>query len=183
MKTAEHSNTEACDSLSPWIFMVSRGGLIVPTNEFLLDAENFEIEFNDFHGPFIKPMSVEYLLSGPEDKNKKSSNKKQKSAKKKKTTNEKRHFPFKKGTRIIDDFTNILVEKFGQKYDKKLLASFSKSRLNIRIKAEKTKLAEETAERLALKKKKRKTVRDQKQMGQLSNDGTRARKQQGQFQN
>ena len=187
MKTSEHTIDEAYDSLSPWIFMVSRGGLVVTSNEFLLDAEMFEIEFNDFHGPFTKPVSLEYVLPGPEEQKpateKKSTPKKEKSAKKKESTNEKRHFPFKEGTKIIDDFTSILVEKFGHKYDKKVLASFSKSRLNIRIKAEKVKLAEETAERLAANKKRRKTVRDQKQMGQLSNSDTRARKQQGQFQN
>ena len=39
------------DSLAPWIFHVSRGGLKVPRDEFLLDVEKFEKEFIDFHGP------------------------------------------------------------------------------------------------------------------------------------
>ena len=106
----------------------------------------------------------------------------------------KKYFPFKKGTRIIDDLTDILVQKYGEKYDKRVLADFSKTRLNIRIKAAKIKLREDNAARLAANKKKRqaklegnakkaKTVRDLKQQGQLSNSGTRELKQQGQFTN
>ena len=38
------------ESLAPWIFKLSRGGLKVPTNEFLSDMECFEYEFIKFHG-------------------------------------------------------------------------------------------------------------------------------------
>ena len=38
------------ESLAPWIFKISRGGLKVPTNVFLSDMECFEYEFIKFHG-------------------------------------------------------------------------------------------------------------------------------------
>ena len=37
-------------SLAPWIFHMSRGGLKVPRDEFLLDMEKFEQDFINFHG-------------------------------------------------------------------------------------------------------------------------------------
>ena len=63
------------------------------------------------------------------------------------------------------------------------MADFSKTRLNIRVRAAKIKLAEDNAERLEKNKKRRKTVRELKQLGQLTNSGTRELKQQGQFTN
>ena len=41
---------ERAESLAPWIFQLSRGGLKVPTNEFMSDMECFEYEFIKFHG-------------------------------------------------------------------------------------------------------------------------------------
>ena len=85
--------------------------------------------------------------------------------------------------------TEILVRKYGHKYERKILADFSKTRLNIRLKAAKIKLAEDNAERLERNRRKRrktsslKTTRDYKQLGQLTTSGTRAFKQQGQFTN
>ena len=38
------------ESLAPWIFMISNGGLTVPTNQFLLDVEKMDQAFNEFHG-------------------------------------------------------------------------------------------------------------------------------------
>ena len=40
----------ANESLAPWIFMVSKGGLTVPTNKFLLDVETMDKAFIAFHG-------------------------------------------------------------------------------------------------------------------------------------
>ena len=79
--------------------------------------------------------------------------------------------------------TEILVQKYGHKYERKILADFSKTRLNIRLKAAKIKLAEDNAERLEENRKRRKTTRDYKQLGQLTTSGTREFKQQGQFTN
>ena len=212
-KSGELSFSEKNDSFSPWIFMISNGGLTVSENDYYLDSELFEEEFNAFHGVFSRPISKAYWLYGPEEEAKRLSK-------------QKRHFPFKEGKKIIDDFTDILVTKFGDKYDRTLLSSFSKSRLNIRVKAEKTKLSEENAERLVANKKKRlaakaakenkealastqsngkkpvrakkkqlgvkkkplkgkkkKSVRELKQLAQLTNSDGRARKQLGQFLN
>ena len=38
------------ESLAPWIFMISKGGLTVPTNQFLLDVDKMDQAFNTFHG-------------------------------------------------------------------------------------------------------------------------------------
>ena len=38
------------ESLAPWIFMISKGGLTVPTNQFLLDVDKMDQAFNAFHG-------------------------------------------------------------------------------------------------------------------------------------
>ena len=171
-KTNEFTRTEANDSLTPWIFSISRGSLVVPDREFFLDAEKFEEEFNAYHEPFLPPINAYCLY----DANEKIEN----------SSNGKCHFPFKKGTKIIDGLTEILVRKFGHKYERKILADFSKTRLNIRIKAAKIKLAEDNAERLQKNQKRRKmqkTTRDWKQLGQLTNSGTRDFKQQGQFTN
>jgi hypothetical protein len=40
----------ANESLAPWIFMISKGGLTVPTNQFLLDVDKMDQAFNNFHG-------------------------------------------------------------------------------------------------------------------------------------
>ena len=40
----------AHESLAPWIFMVSKGALTVPTNQFLLDVETMDKAFIAFHG-------------------------------------------------------------------------------------------------------------------------------------
>ena len=171
-KTNEFTRTEANDSLTPWIFSISRGSLVVPDREFFLDAEKFEEEFNAYHGPFLPPINA-YRFYGANEKIENSSD-------------GKNHFPFKKGPKIIDGLTEILVQKYGHKYERKILADFSKTRLNIRIKAAKIKLAEDNAERLQQNQKRRKmqkTTRDQKQLGQLTNSGTREFKQQGQFTN
>ena len=172
-KSGELSATEANDSLTPWVYTISRGGLTVAYKDFYLDAELFEKEFNDFHGPFTRPISEVYWLHGPEEEAKRRSK-------------EKRHFPFKTGTRIIDDFTNVLVSKFGEnsdwveKYDRNILSSFSRSRLNIRVKAEKIKLREENVARLEANKKKRLEARVKKELAKLdssdSNDNS-AKKQ------
>ena len=179
-KTKEATQSEVNDSLTPWIFSISRGGFVTPNREFFLDSEKFEEEFNAFHG-FFEPRNDDYRFYGANEEIVNSSK-------------GKRYFPFKKGPRIVDDLTDILVQKYGGKYDKRVLADFSKTRLNIRIKAAKIKLAEDNAARLAANKKKRqaklegnakkaKTVRDLKQQGQLTNSGTRELKQQGQFTN
>ena len=170
-KSGEYSLTQAQDSLAPWIFMISRQGLTVPYNDFLLDSELFEAEFNAYHGPFSQNPSTHDVLFGPEPKGKGDAKKE-------------RYFPFKRGTRIIDELTNILIAKFGHKtYDHTIFKTFARSRLNIRIKAQKMRLDEEKAKRLADNKKRRLTTRDQKQMGQLSGSNGRGRKQLGQFQN
>ena len=130
--------------------MISNGGLTVSENYYYLDSELFEEEFNTFHGVFSRPISEVYWLYGPEEEAKRLSK-------------QKRHFPFKEGKRIIDDFTDILVNKFGDKYDRTLLSSFSSSRLNIRIKAEKIKLSEENAERSLANKKKRLAAKEKKE--------------------
>ena len=179
-KTKEATQSEVNDSLTPWIFSISRGGFVTPNREFFLDSEKFEEEFNAFHG-FFEPRNDDYRFYGANEEIVDSSK-------------GKKYFPFKKGPRIVDDLTDILVQKYGGKYDKRVLAHFSKTRLNIRIKAAKIKLAEDNAARLAANKKKRqaklegnakkaKTVRDLKQQGQLTNSGTRELKQQGQFTN
>ena len=168
-KTKEFTRTEANDSLTPWIFSISRGSLVVPDREFFLDAEKFEEEFNAYHGPFLPPINA-YQFYGANEKIENS-------------TDGKSHFPFKKGPKIIDGLTEILVRKYGHKYERKILADFSKTRLNIRVKAAKIKLAEDNAERLEKNRKRRKTTRDYKQLGQLTTSGTRAFKQQGQFTN
>ena len=168
-KTKKFTYTEANDSLTPWIFAISRGGLVVPDNEFFLDSEKFEEEFNAFHGSFLPPTDA-YCIYGQNEEIKKSSK-------------EERYFPFKKGPRIIDGLTDILFEKFGDKYDRRVLADFSKTRLNIRVRAAKIKLAEDNAERLEKNRKRRQTVRELKQLGQLTNSGTREYKQLGQFTN
>ena len=50
IKEQELTNVDATESLAPWIFMISKGGLTVPVNQFLLDVERMDKEFNDFHG-------------------------------------------------------------------------------------------------------------------------------------
>ena len=52
LKTSDDAwNWERTESLAPWIFQLSRGGLKVPENQFMLDMEKFEKCFIDFHGP------------------------------------------------------------------------------------------------------------------------------------
>ena len=49
LKTSDDSwNWERTESLAPWIFQLSRGGLKVPENQFMLDMEKFEKCFIDF---------------------------------------------------------------------------------------------------------------------------------------
>ena len=172
-KSGELTATEANDSLTPWVYNISRGGLTVAYKDFYLDAELFEKEFNDFHGPFTRPISEVFWLHGPEEEAKRLSK-------------EKRHFPFKTGTRIIDDFTNVLVSKFGEKsdwvekYERNILSSFSSSRLNIRIKAEKIKLCEENVARLEANKKRRLASKEKQELAKLvssdGNDGSAKKK-------
>ena len=52
LKTSNEKYEMAGDqnSLAPWIFHMSRGGLKVPRDEFLLDMEKFEQDFINFHG-------------------------------------------------------------------------------------------------------------------------------------
>ena len=50
IKSGDLTNVDASESLAPWIFLVSKGGLAVPVNQFLLDVERMDKEFNDFHG-------------------------------------------------------------------------------------------------------------------------------------
>ena len=52
-KSCEFTTAEANQSMAPWLFTLSKGGLHVPYNEFLDDMELFEAEFLLFHGfPF-----------------------------------------------------------------------------------------------------------------------------------
>ena len=48
------SNLPFCEkSLAPWVIHLSKGGLIVPSDEFLHACSNFEQEFLKFHGEEI----------------------------------------------------------------------------------------------------------------------------------
>ena len=43
-------NWDRTESVAPWVFEISRGGLMVPINEFMAHVEKFEEEFIKFHG-------------------------------------------------------------------------------------------------------------------------------------
>ena len=49
-KSAHLTIDDATESLAPWIFLISKGGLAVPKNQFLMDVERMDKEFNKFHG-------------------------------------------------------------------------------------------------------------------------------------
>ena len=49
-KSGDLCEVDAKESLAPWIYMISNGGLTVPHNQFLLDVEKMEEAFNLFHG-------------------------------------------------------------------------------------------------------------------------------------
>ena len=49
-KDCDYPASLASESLAPWIFMISKGGLTVPTNQFLLDVDKMDQAFNTFHG-------------------------------------------------------------------------------------------------------------------------------------
>ena len=105
---------------SPWLFLLSKGGLTVPSEIFLEDGQRFEKLFEEFHGGRGK------VDSKP---------------------------------RVIDRFTNLLCLHFGQKYDKRVLAYFSKTRTFIRLRDLNLSLTKSEAEK--------KNTRDFKQLGQL----------------
>ena len=44
-KSAHLTIDDATESLAPWIFLISKGGLAVPKNQFLMDVERMEKEF------------------------------------------------------------------------------------------------------------------------------------------
>ena len=49
-KDCDYPASLASESLAPWIFMISKGGLTVPTNQFLLDVDKMDELFVKFHG-------------------------------------------------------------------------------------------------------------------------------------
>ena len=49
-KSCYYPDPLARESLAPWIFMISKGGLTVPTNRFLLDVDKMDELFVKFHG-------------------------------------------------------------------------------------------------------------------------------------
>ena len=61
--------------------------------------------------------------------------------------------------KVIDRFTDVLVEKFGDTYDREVLALFAKTRTHIRIKDLNKALIRREAHSLSM--------RDLKQQGQL----------------
>ena len=120
-KTSDKTFSED-SGLFTWLYSVSKGGLIRPSDEFMKDCEKFEELFNQFHGE--------------EDIDRKS--------------------------RVLDRFSKILQDTFGEKYDVKLYKFFAKARTYIRMKALVLKVREQ--------KKNKKTARYFKKLGHATQD-------------
>ena len=120
-KTSDFPVDEIHYADCPWVFHLSKGGLVAPSWQFLEDGRTFEHLFNEYHG-------LRGNVRTREDN-------------------------------VLDNFTDILCKEFATKYDRKVLALFSKTRTMIRLKDLNLELKQRS--------KQAKTTRDYKQLGQL----------------
>ena len=127
------SDVQLTTSLNSWMMNLSKGGLRVATEKFLLDVVLFEAELKSFHN-IVKWDSID------------------------------------REAYVIRRFTERLIEKFGNAYDDKIYALFSKTRTHIRISQinKKKKMLEDKA-RANKNQKKKKGTREYRQLGQLTN--------------